>query len=97
MNGSKTMRELKPHITKGTAKFYGSKMVNNVGFQRALKDEMDEQGITSEKLTELLKRNMSQENNLPASNTAIDTVLKVRGDYAPEKKLNLNVTLQGMF
>ncbi|HEB13505.1 MAG TPA: hypothetical protein ENI13_00830 [candidate division CPR3 bacterium] len=95
LNATKTMRKLKPHITNGTAKFYGSKMLNNAGFQRALKDEMDSQGITSEKLTELLNRNMGQENNLPASNTAIDMAFKVRGDYAPEKKLNVNLTLQG--
>ena len=95
LNATKTMRVLKPHITNGSAKVYGSKMLNDVGFQRALKEVMEEKDITSDSIAELLKRNMSQENNLPASNTAIDTVLKVRGDYAPEKRLNLHANLSG--
>ena len=93
MNGSAVMRKFKPHLTKSSTKVRASKMLNDPGFQRALKDEMETQGITSSKLSELLNRNMGQENNLPASNTAIDMAFKVRGDYAPEKKLNLNLKL----
>lgn len=93
MNGAKTIREFKPHLTPQSSKVRASEMLHNKGFQVALKEEMENKGITSERISNLIKRNMDQENNLPASNNAIDMAIKIRGDYAAEKKINLNINI----
>jgi len=47
--------------------------------------------IDVNKRSMLLNRNASQKNNLSASNQALDMLIKISGDYSPEKKLNINV------
>jgi hypothetical protein len=56
---------------------------------------MDDSGLTDSKIKRILDRNASQTKNIPASNQAVDIALKVKGAYAPEKKVTVNLDLSG--
>ena len=95
MNASKTIRQFKPHLTKRSSQTRAVELLHNEGFKKAVLDELNEAGLTEAKAAKLHTRNAVQEKNLPASNTALDMYYKIKGEYAPEKKVNINLNLTG--
>ena len=93
-NATKTIKALEPNINPEYAKLKGFLMINSANFKKTLQEIMQEEGITNETISKILKRNITQDKNLPASNGALDMAIKVRGDYSPEKKITLNLTPQ---
>lgn len=59
--------------------------------QRALAEEMEAQGIDNTLITSITKRNLTQGINIPASNQVLDIIHKLKGSYAPEKKITMNI------
>jgi len=94
MNMSAVVRENKPHISKGSVKVAASRILNNTEFKKTLIEELELKGLNDEKVAEVHRRNLVQEENLPASNSAIDMYNKVKGNYAPQRteKITLNLT-----
>ena len=62
--------------------------------QSVLAEVLDQQdGLNDDVIKSLLKRNAKQNKNLPASNSALDMAIKVKGGYAPEKRASFNLNL----
>ncbi len=62
----------------------------------AIKQRIDEvlnEGIEDTEIRDTHKRNLLQDTNIPASNQALDMLYKIKGAYAPEKRISLNGTL----
>ena len=81
-------------VNPSEARQRGYRMLTNDYVQKTLADVLSERdGLNDDVLKSLLKRNAKQNKNLPASNTAIDMVIKVKGGYSPEKHANYNLNL----
>lgn len=65
--------------------------LNKIEIQRGLQEEMEAQGIDNTLITAITKRNLTQDNNIPASNQVLDIIHKLKGSYAPEKKITMNI------
>ena len=95
MNATKTIIQEKPHITYKSATVLATRMLANKGFQKAIVEVLEDAGLTQEKVAEVHRRNAIQEENLTASNTAIDMYYKIKGDFAPQQKETINLNLTG--
>lgn len=102
MNGTEAVRKIEPKYrditNKKVQKVAGIKAVRMLASDRvkkSLAELMEESGLTDEKIKKLLDRNASQTKNIPASNQAVDIALKVKGSYAPEKSVKVNLDLTG--
>ena len=95
MNMSAVVRENKPHISKGAVKVAASRILNNENFKKTLIEELEIKGLNDEKVAEIHRRNLTQEENLTASNTAIDMYNKVKGNYAPQRSESITLNLTG--
>ena len=94
-NGSAAIRKLNPKIKdKNYITVKASRTLASAKTQQSLREVLTERGFDDDSVRKLLHRNASQNKNLPASNTALDMVLKVRGDYAPEKRMNVNMNIK---
>ena len=96
MNATEAIRVVKPHLkqTPSNLGVAGFRAVNSIKVQRALVEVMEDMGLKTDEISRILKRNAKQDKNIPASNTAIDMILKVRGEYAPEKRLTLTANIK---
>ena len=94
MNGTATAKELRPYLTQHSAEDTGSRMLNNAAVKKELYEILEEKGLSDEKIEQLLTRNASQNRKIPASNTALDIAIKVKGKYAPDKKQVLNIDIK---
>ena len=92
-NGSKTVKQLMNPATDGHARSMANQKMKERGVQKALEEVLNETGLDSDRISELMARNAEQTKNLSASNTAIDMTLKVRGDYAPTKSMSISTSL----
>jgi hypothetical protein len=72
-----------------------TRLLKDVNVKKSLAEMMDDSGLTDSKIKRILDRNASQTKNIPASNQAVDIALKVKGAYAPEKKVTVNLDLSG--
>ncbi len=95
MNMSAVVRENKPHIKPGSVRVAASRILNNKEFKKTLIEELELKGLNDEKVAEIHRRNLTQEDNLTASNTAIDMYNKVKGNYAPQRSENITLNLTG--
>jgi hypothetical protein len=102
MNAKAALRTIEPKYRdlsdKGkqrVAEVKASRLLSNDKVKRSLAELMDESGLTDDKIKKILDRNASQTKNIPASNQAVDIALKVKGAYAPEKKMTVNLDLSG--
>lgn len=93
-NAAATIREIEPHLNKGVARNKGARMLSNAIFNKSLQETMAEIGLNDSIVEKTHKRNLKQNKNLPASNEAINIYHKIKGNYAPEKKLSLNINIQ---
>ena len=92
-NGKKTAEELYNAKNDNVARNIASTNLIKPIFQREILREMEEQGITGGFLTQEHHKVIRQDKNLPAKNTALDMAYKIRGDYAPDKKIGLNFSI----
>ena len=64
-----------------------------------IKEIMENYGLSEEEILREHKKVIMQDKNLPAKNTAIDMIYKIKGLYAPKKtenkNLNIDETLKG--
>lgn len=67
-------------------------------FQKAILEELEKAKLTDELAAKIHKRNLTQNINLPASNTALDLFYRIKGYYEPKinKNLNLNIDLTAL-
>lgn len=68
------------------ASVMGNEYLNKPYVKQQLAEVLEDDGFNDDDIRSILKRNAQQNKNLPASNSAIDMVLKVRGAYAPDKR-----------
>ena len=93
-NGSKTIQDLSPNIkTSLSARVRASEALAKPIFQTKIQEAMQRAGLTNDFIAEVTKRNIKQSENYSASNSAMDMVHRIEGNYAPEKKTNLNLNL----
>lgn len=64
-----------------------------------IKEIMENYGLSEEEILREHKKVIVQDKNLPAKNTALDMVYKLKGSYAPTKSdnrsLNVKINLTG--
>lgn len=102
MNAKAALRAIEPKYRdlsnlkqQRVAEVKASRLLSNDKVKMSMAEIMDENGLSDADIEKLLKRNAKQSKNIPASNQALDMSLKIKGHYAPEKKLSLNVDIQG--
>lgn len=84
--GSKTKKQ-KDKVISAIAK-------ENLGkprIKKALLEVMEDKGIDNDLISTITKRNLKQKGNYPASNQVLDMLHKLKGSYAPEKRVNINI------
>lgn len=86
------MRAYKPK-NRATARAIGSENLTKPSIRAYLEKRISAMGISEKEIAEIHRRNLEQAENISASNAALDMYYKLRGDYAPEKRMNLNVNL----
>ena len=92
-NGTKTALELYNTTDKNTAHAIASENLHKPTFTKAIVERMRELGMDEDTITSIHKRNLIQQKNIPASNTALDMYYKLKGEYAPDKKLNIHIPI----
>lgn len=102
LNPSQAVRETYNIGSKGGSKTKKQKIITisniarnklkKVEIQRSLQEEMENKGIDNELITVITKRNLKQDKNIPASNQVLDMYHKLKGNYAPEKRVNISIT-----
>lgn len=92
-NGTKTVLEMYNTTDKKTAGVIAVENLAKPSFQKAIIEEMEKRGLNDEMVLKELEYNIKQYKHLPSKNTAMDMYFKLKGDYAPEKKLSVNVDI----
>lgn len=90
-NGTKTALEVYDPKNKEVANAIASENLRKPLFQKAIEEELSEQGLTDEIVVKEQKKVIIQDKHLPSKNVAIDMYHKIRGNYAPEKKITMNL------
>lgn len=92
-NGTKTAKELYNPKDDNSAATIASDNLRKPKVQEKLREAMEKAGLTHDFIAEATKRNIKQSKNYGASNSAIDIYHKLEGNYAPEKRANLNINV----
>ena len=92
MNGVKTAKEVYNPTTYGSAHAIASENIQKPAVKKRI-DELLNEILPEDKALSILNRNITQEKNIPASNQALDMAFKIKGAYAPEKKLTVSLTV----
>ena len=58
-------------------------------FKKAIEEVMEEQGITSDYLLKEHNKVIKQDKHLPSKISGLDMAYRLKGSYAPDKKLNI--------
>ena len=80
-------------VSDGYKRKAAHEMIQKPSVQRKITEVMEEMGLTHDLVTKVTRRNMEQSKNYAASNSAVDIYHRIHGNYAPEKKTNLNLNL----
>ena len=95
-NGTETAITFgKNGLKRKTAQAIASENLSKPIYQRAILEELENVKMSEKERARLMKRNAKQQKSFSASNQAIDMLNKIAGDYAPELKQSLNITLTG--
>lgn len=92
-NGTKTAKELYNPKDDNSAATIASDNLRKPKVQEKIKEAMEKAGLTHDFIAEATKRNIKQSKNYGASNSAIDIYHKLEGNYAPERRANLNINV----
>jgi len=60
--------------------------------RKSLQEVLEDNGVNNDLITRITTRNLKQNKNLPASNQVLDMLHKIKGNYTPERRININVT-----
>ncbi len=91
LNGTKAAMEVYEPSNERSASAIASENLTKPVMVTAIQEEMDTQGITDELLLKEHKKVITQDTNLPSKNVAIDMAYKLKGAYAPDRSIKLNV------
>jgi len=97
-NGTQTALEMASKnklMKRETAKAIASENLTKPIYQNAIIEEMEEIGLNNDFINKITKRNIKQGTNISASNQAVDMFHKIKGNYAPEKRITANISLTG--
>lgn len=94
MNATATAKELRPYLAESSLESTGSRITSNSKVKKELNELLEEGGLSDENIDKLMTRNATQNRNIPASNSALDMAIKVKGKYSPEKKQTLNIDIK---
>ena len=97
-NGTETalkMASKNKSMNRETAKVIASENLTKPIYQKAIIEEMDKINLNNNLINKITKRNIKQKKSISASNQAIDIYHKVKGNYAPERKESINISLKG--
>jgi phage terminase small subunit len=61
--------------------------------KKSLVEALETKGITSEKIAEKIRK-LIEDNDPSAIDKGLNHAIKIRGDYAPDKSLNVNVNVE---
>lgn len=90
-NGTKAVKALYNPKNEHTANSMATEVLRKPVVQNAILQEMEKQGMTNEYLISHHKSVVAQSEHLPSKNSAIDMAYKLKGVYAPDKQLNVNI------
>ena len=79
LNGTKAVQKIRPYKTYKGANVEAVRLFKTDAMKQAIADILEEQGLSDEYVVNKLKRNINQTKNYSASNTGIETVLKLKG------------------
>lgn len=88
MNGTKTMKELRPHINSHSARVAAAQTLAKTSTQDAIIDVLRDKGMTDEWITEQHKNVVAQQENYSAKNTGIELYHKLKGRLKNETQHN---------
>ena len=74
-----------------TARVIATENLSKPNIIRGIREELEEQGVNNNLISKITKRNIIQNKNLPASNQTLDMVNKIKGNYQPQVKININI------
>lgn len=95
MNGKQAILTIQPQLTDNSATNSASRLLSRDDVKLAVAEELEARKLNLGHIIKKHKRNVDQNDNFAASNTAIDMFYRLIGAYAPEKKqttsLNVNI------
>ena len=89
LNGTKTIKETHAPKNDIVARTMATEYIAKPYVKKAIIEELENRGLDNGLILKIHKRNLIQKENLPASNTALDMIYKIKGEYAPDKKLTI--------
>lgn len=93
-NGTQAVKKILNPKDRHTASSMATEYLNKPAYKEAITKRIDELLMEDDtNIEKIHKRNITQDSNIPASNQALDMYHKLGGDYAPEKKINLNANI----
>ena len=93
-NGTETAMQVYNAKNRNVAHNIASENLQKPTFQKAIQEALEDSISTKDRIS-LVERNAKQSHTLPASNTALDMMFKIMGDYAPDKSERITITLTG--
>ena len=95
-NGTETALKFgKKGMKREVAKVIASENLTKPHYQRAIIEEMERVKLDDDLINRITKRNIKQKQSISASNQAMDMYHKIKGNYAPEKKITATINLTG--
>ena len=96
LNPTEAARRVYKVKNSSVAKVIAHENLTKPYLQEALGERLRGLGLDDERIAAIHRRNLEQSENISASNTALDMLYKLSGAYAPEKRANLNVSLNAV-
>ena len=93
LNGSKAIRELKPHLTERSSVVEQNRLLSDANIKEAVLEEMDKQGVNNGSVVGEFKHILLQRHHYPAKVAILDQYWKLKGYYAPEKSLHATLNI----
>ena len=91
--GRRAAHKINPELTDGSARQKAIHLLKSPVVQLALKELLQDNGLSNEDIRKLLARNASQAKSISASNQALDIAIRVKGEYSPDRKETFNLNI----
>ena len=86
-NGAAAIKTLKPYQKDRVAAVEAVRLLAVDNTKREIERVMEQENLTDKHLVKTLKKHIDQEDYINASLTGIDMAFKIKGHYAPEKRI----------
>ena len=93
LNGTETAMQMYDVKNRNVARSIAGENLMKPAFNTAIQEQLELSGLNRTRRLSLLDRNSRQKKNYSASNQAIEIATKIAGDYAPERKESLSVSI----